>query len=387
MTTNLLDVSTAADVAGAVDRLSQTIAEVAPTIERDRELTPALLDELGRAGCHRLIVPESHGGLEADLVTAIDVWRRLATADASVAWTVMIGGVSWCDLAGLPRASFDDLFATGGDTTFAGAFNPTGMIDRRGDGYVVTGRWAFASGCRHAMWIFGNCVEPSAGPEMALRIAVFEPSDVVIEDTWTTLGLRGTGSHHFHVDDQPVAAEWTLNPMAEEPCIDTPVVHIPVPQLASLAVAGIALGIGQGAVHDIAAIAAGKVPLLSAGPLATDATFQFDLATADTGLRAANALMVETAEETWDAGVQGQPLTPELRARVRSAANWIVERAVAAVDAAQRSAGSSSVYAGSALERRFRDIHTLTQHFIVRKDATTIAGAVRAGLPLEAMIY
>jgi indole-3-acetate monooxygenase len=387
MTAGVLDVATATDVAAAVDGLAHTIADAAPTIEQDRELTPALLDELGRAGCHRLLVPESHGGLGADLATAIDVWRRLANADASVAWTVMIGGVSWCDLAGLPRSSFDELFATGCDTTFAGAFSPTGQIDRRGDGYVATGRWAFASGCRHATWIFGNCVEPSAGPEMALRIAVFEPADVVIEDTWTTLGLRGTGSHHFHVDDQPVAAEWTLNPMAEEPCIDAPVVHIPVPQLASLAVAGIALGIAQGALDDVVAIAAGKVPLLSAGPLATDPTFQFDLATVDTGLRAADALLSEVAAETWEAGVAGEPLTPDLRARVRSAANWIVDRGVAAVDAAQRSAGSSSVYAGSSIERRFRDIHTLTQHFIVRRDATTIAGAVLAGLPLEAMIF
>ena len=220
-----------------------------------------------------------------------------------------------------------------------------------------------------------------------MRIAVFEPGDVVIEDTWTTLGLRGTGSHHFHAENVPVAAEWTLNPMAEEPCIDTPLVRIPVPQLASLAIAGVAVGIAEGAVDDIEAIATGKVPLLAAGPLATDPTFQFDLATVDTGLRAADALLTETAEETWEVAVEGRPLTPELRAGVRSAANWIVDRAVAAVDAAQRAAGSASVYSGSSLERRFRDVHTLTQHFVVRKDATTIAGSVLAGRPLEVMIY
>ena len=332
-------------------------------------------------------MPESHGGLGADFATAIDVWRRLAKADASVAWTVMLGSAAWCDLAGLPRASFDALFAGDGDVTFAGVFSPSGTIEPQGDSYVVSGRWAFASGCRHATWIYGNCVEPSAGPEMAMRIAVFEPGDVVIEDTWTTLGLRGTGSHHFHAENVHVAAEWTLNPMAEEPCIDTPIVRIPVPQLASLAIAGVAVGIAEGAVDDIEAIATGKVPLLAAGPLATDPTFQFDLATLDTGLRAADALLTETAEETWEVAVEGRPFTPEFRAGVRSAANWIVDRAVAAVDAAQRAAGSASVYSGSSLERRFRDVHTLTQHFLVRKDATTIAGSVLAGRPLEAMIY
>ncbi len=64
-----------------------------------------LLDELIGAGCFRLLLPRSHGGLGADLPAAMRVIEALANADASVGWIVMIGGGSWVDLTGLPRAT------------------------------------------------------------------------------------------------------------------------------------------------------------------------------------------------------------------------------------------------------------------------------------------
>ena len=50
------------------------------------------------------------------------------------------------------------------------------------------------------------------------------------------------------------------------------------------------------------------------------------------------------------------------------------------VDTAYRFGSGTAVYADSPLQRRARDIHTLTQHFIVRPDTLTTAGAVLAGL-------
>ena len=70
-----------------------------------------LLDALAAAGCLRMLLPHSHGGVGADLPAALRLFETLAEADASVAWTVMIGGSAWIDLAGLPRATFDALFA------------------------------------------------------------------------------------------------------------------------------------------------------------------------------------------------------------------------------------------------------------------------------------
>ena len=97
----------AADVLAAVEQLAPTIAGRASEIEAARRLPADLLDELKTAGAFRLTRPASHGGLGADLPSAMRVFEALARADASVGWTVMIGGASWPDLAGLPRPTFD----------------------------------------------------------------------------------------------------------------------------------------------------------------------------------------------------------------------------------------------------------------------------------------
>jgi alkylation response protein AidB-like acyl-CoA dehydrogenase len=371
----------------ALSDLLPTIATRAAEIEAARRVPRDLLDDLLAAGCFRLLVPPSHGGTGADLLSALRVHEDLAAADASVAWIVMIGGGAWFDLVGLPRASFDAVFAAGPDTIVAGAFNPSGSVTPTEHGYRVEGRWGFASGCQHADWVYGNGIEGFADGHPMLRATLFEPSEVVIEDTWTATGLCATASHHFRVDGREVPAERTFVPLAGEPCIDAPIVRVPTPAFFALLIAGVALGIARGALADIVDLAGGKVPLLAPAPLATNPLFQHELAVADTEVAAARALLHEIAESTWDTAVEGDPFSLEARARTRAAAVWVTERATHVVDTAHRLGGGTAVYAESALQRRLRDVHALTQHFLVRPDTLTTAGALLAGQPLEVPVF
>lgn len=371
----------------AVEELAPSLADRAADIEAARRLPRDVLDDLIDAGCFQLSLPESHGGAGADVPMALAVIETLARADASTAWTVMIGSGSWIDLAALPRATFDALFTGAPDVISAGVFNPSGSITQGDDGYHVTGRWSFASGCEHATVIFGNCVEGVVDGVPQLRIAAFEPEDVVIEDTWSVSGLQGTGSHHFHVDDVVVPGERTAVPFVDEPSLDTPIVRIPPPTLYSLMVASVAIGIAQGALDDIIELAQGKVPLLSGAALATSPVFQSELAAAATELRAARGLLHDTATGLWTAALDRSPFTLERRAETRSAAVWATERATAIVDFAYRSGGGSSIYADSPLQRRLRDVHAVTQHFLVRRDTLVTAGAVFAHQDVDVMVF
>ena len=381
---------TAAAVLENVTALAPSISGRAEEIEEGRRLPPDLVEELKRAGAFRMLLPASHGGVGVELPEALRVVETLAAADGSTGWTVMIGSGAWLDLTGLPRATFDALYAGGPDIIVAGAINPSGVIEAVAGGYRVTGRWAFASGCEHADWLFGDCVEPDGagadGPPQ-LRVALFSPGEVVIEDTWHVSGLRGTGSHHFHVDGVIVAPERTHPTLEAEPCLDEPIVRIPPPSLLSCAVAGVAVGIAQGALDDIVTLATHKVPLLDATPLAENLTFQFDLATADTELRAARSLLHDTAASLWSVAVTGEQPTLQQRAHVRAAAVWATARAAAVVDAAYRAGGGSSLYMDSPLQRRLRDVHAVTQHFLVRRDAMTVAGAILAGNSIDLPLF
>ena len=386
MTTVDAGITTPRGVLDAAHRLAPSITARADEIEAGRRVPRDLLDELIAASVFRVLRPATHGGVGADLPGAMRVYEALARADASVGWTVMIGSGSWCDLASLPRTTFDELFSDA-DVITAGVFSPTGSIAVDDDGYRVTGRWSFASGCEHADWIYGNCVEAVIDGVPRLRIAVFSPDQVVIEDTWTVSGLCGTGSHHFHVDSVVVPVERTLEPMVDAPCLDAPIVRVPPPALFALAIASVAVGSAQGALDDILAVAADKVPLLDSRPLAANPTFQLELATADTELSAARALIYETAEAAWEAATGAAELTLQHRARIRAAAAWATERAADVVRAAYRAGGGGSIYAASPLQRRLRDINALTQHFLVRRDTLTTAGAILAGQDLDVMVF
>jgi alkylation response protein AidB-like acyl-CoA dehydrogenase len=379
--------ATAADVLAVVEELAPVITSRAGEIEATRRMPADLLDALKRAGCFRLLRPRSHGGLGAELPAAVRVLETLARADGSTGWATMIGAGSWIDLAHLPRATFDSLFDGRPDAIVAGAFNPTGSISSVDGGYRVDGRWAFASGCEHADWIYGNCIEGVDADGPVLRGAVFSPDDITIEDTWYVSGLRGTGSHHFRVDGLVVPAERTFPTLSEESCIADPIVRIPVVSLIALAIAPIATGIALGALDDIVELATTKQPLLAPAPLATNPLFQHDLAAADTELAAVRALCSELTEEAWATAIAGREFTMRQRARMRAAAMWTTARSAAVVETAYRFGGGSSLYTDSPLQRRLRDIQAVAQHFIVKPDTLTAAGAILAGQEADVMVF
>ncbi len=380
-------VGTPAGVLAAAESLAPSIAARAPEVEAARRLPKDLLDELVDIGCFRLLLPTSHGGTGADLPTALRLFETLARADGSVGWTVMIGGGSWIDLASLPRPSFDALFAGRSDVITAGAINPSGRITVTDDGYLVEGRWAFASGCEHATWLFGNCIEGMGDHGPLLRVAVLDPVAAVIEDTWDVVGLRGTGSHHFHIDGVVVPADCTYALLQDEPCLDEPIVRVPPPQFFGVAVASVALGMAQGALDDIKGLAPDRIPLLADSALAGSPHFHLGLAQADTDVRAARALLTEEAHGLWSIAVEGRELTLAERARSRATAVWATDRAAQVVEFAYRSGGSAALYSDCSLQRRLRDVQTLRQHFVVRGDTMQTAGSLLAGQELHAPIF
>jgi indole-3-acetate monooxygenase len=378
MITQASETNTCLDV---VRTLAPAIVAGSEEIERGRRMPPDLVAELTAAGCFRTLVPRSHGGAELDLAAEMRVIEELARADGSVGWTVMIGRSAPVFFGKLPRQTFDDLYAERPDVILAGTINPTGMATPVDGGFRVTGQWSFASGCQHCHWFVAHCIVDD-GRQPPIRMMVLPPTDVEIKDTWSVSGLCGTGSHDFVVNDAFVPAERSFA-LWDEPCLDVPLLRIPELSLASLSVGAVAVGIAHGALGEVTDLATGKLPLFSDGTLASNPLFQHQLAAADAQLRAARALLYADAEEAWATAVAGTPLTPDHRARIRATATWVTTTAASVVDMAYTAGGGSSIYSSSPLQRRLRDIHALTQHFAVKLDTFTKAGAVLAGQDVD----
>ena len=373
-------------VLDAVRALAPKITARAPEIEAARRLPADLIHDLTAAGCFRMLVPRSHGGGGLDLASAMSVVEELSRADASTAWTTMNLAGGWINLGTLPRATFDAVYAKGPDAIIGGVFAPAGTAVPVDGGYRVSGRWAFASGCQDCQWLFANCME-AHGDGPRLRTVLFSPDQIEIEDTWSVSGLCGTGSHHLRAADVFVRAERTCLPFADPPCLDEPLLRMPMPPVFAFGVASAAVGIAQGALEDILALSAGKVPLLAHSALATNPLFQNQLGEADAQLRAARGLLYADAAAAWGTAAAGAELTPEHRVRMRATTTWAATTAASVVDMAYHAGGGSSIYAGSPLQRRFRDVHAITQHFLVKLDTFTTAGAVLAGAEADLTVF
>ena len=153
--------------------------------------------------------------------------------------------------------------------------------------------------------------------------------------------------------------------------------------LATLSIGAVAVGIAHGALGEVTDLATGKVPMFSGGTLASNPLFQHQLGEADARLRAARTLLYADAETAWATAVAGTPFTPDHRARIRATATWVTSTAASVVDMAYTAGGGTSLYSSSPLQRRLRDIHALTQHFGVKLDTFTTAGAVLAGQEVD----
>jgi alkylation response protein AidB-like acyl-CoA dehydrogenase len=336
---------------------------------------------LRTAGCFRLAVPRSHGGLEVDLFEHLEVMAEVARADGSVGWTVMIGTAAPVVFGLLPRATFDAIYADGPDVIFGGVFNPTGVATPVEGGYTVSGRWAFASGCQHCDWFAAHCFVPDDRMP-PVRMMVLPRSDVEILDTWSVSGLRGTGSHDFVVDDVLVPDERTFA-MGDAASVDGALWRVPEISLSTMQFANVAIAIAQGALDDVMAIATDKVPAFDEATLASNPLFQNQIGEADAKLRAARTLLYADAGALWSKATSSSPITPEDRARIRGTTTWAIEVATSVVDTAFAAGGGSSIYDASPLQRRLRDIHALGQHFLVKSDTFTKAGAVLLGQEVD----
>jgi alkylation response protein AidB-like acyl-CoA dehydrogenase len=358
--------------------LAPAIRARAAEIESGRRLPLDLVAELKSAGFFRMLVPRSHGGLETPYPETVEAIAALASADGATGWTVMIGSESPQLLALLPRESFDGIYAAGPDVIIAGAFAPQGRATPVDGGYRVSGRWGFASGCQHADWLFGHCAVESGAQPPALRCMLARASDWTIHDTWRTAGLRGTGSQDIEVAELFVPAEHSFVLFGGVPTLSGAIFQAPLLQ-ASLHIAAVALGIGEGAHAELVEFASGKKKRLYASTsLVESPLFQYRVGHAQAELFAARALLQQRAAELWACALAGDvPFAFSLL--VLQASAWIAETSARVVDTCYTAAGGSALYESSPLQRRLRDVHTLTQHASLQETVFTNAGAALFG--------
>jgi alkylation response protein AidB-like acyl-CoA dehydrogenase len=148
--------------------------------------------------------------------------------------------------------------------------------------------------------------------------------------------------------------------------------------LYAAGVAAVAFGIARAMLSEFIALASRKAPR-NLGRLADSPVVQAEVARAEARLGSARAYLMDTLNTVYAQADDVAPIEVADRARVRLACTNAIQGAAEVVDFVYKEAGVDAIFPGSPFERRFRDMHTLSQQIQARGAHFEAVGQILLG--------
>ncbi len=376
----------------SVARIEPILRERAAEAETRRRLSDAAAAAMKGAGLYGMWIPRAYGGLEVDPITALRVLEEVARIDSAAAWNLAISIDTALFAVYLGERGASEVYG-GGDAVLASPLFPPGEAVPVEGGFRVNGRASFASGCHHCDWLLLTALiiehgtaRARANGEPEMWFVALPSGDLeIVENSWNTVGMRGTGSNDVTVRDAfvprhragPLVAPESRPSMPNG--FEGPLYRCTVwPAVAALP--SIALGVARAAIDEFVALATKKTPAYTASPLTQRSVVQSQAAQAEAKLGAARAYLYEALREVFENAVAGKLIGMQHKIKVQLAAIHAAIAAADAVDLVHAAAGSSGIREERRFERHFRDVHVLTQHAYYSASRYESVGKLMFGL-------
>lgn len=352
-----------------VEPLVEIVRENVNDIERERRLPDKLVAALHSQSMYRMLLPKSVGGSQVDMRTFTNTVEELAKLDASTAWCVC--QTSGCSMAAANLTTDVATEIFGPDDAVLAWGPGKGEAHRVPGGYEVTGSWQFASGSSQATWLGclsglyedGKPVLDEAGVPKK-RIMLVPKANLKMKDIWFVHGLKGTSSNAYSAEKVFVPDGYSIVQDNPDERIDNSTLYFLTSRnVYAWGFAGIALGIARAMLDEFVGVARSKVQNGQKSPLAESAVVQAQVARSEANLRAARLLLYSSIDDIME-GLGEETigsLTNEQRVNIRLASSHVIHVCSKIAQSTFHAAGSAAIFTGSTLERRLRDITTLTQ--------------------------
>ncbi len=371
--------------------LVKLLSDAAPRIEAARELPPDVLDAMHAAQMFRLTVPRSLGGAELSPSVYVQAVELIASADASAAWCMNQQSGCAMSAAYLSEQAAQEIFGGPRDALAWGQTPGAKAVCAEG-GWRLTVHGSFASGNRHCTWLgahvptFNADGSPRRDPDgkPTERTMLFPRVKAKIIDTWAVMGLCGTGSDDYEVSDLFIPDEHTLGrDRIEERREEGLLYRFSTLTIYASGFAMVALGIARTVLDEFVKLAKQKTQALAPQPMRESAAIQSLIGTADATLRSARAWLIQVLQEA-EAGVRLRgELTLDERVAIRQAATFAINQARRITGAVYHEAGSTAIFDKFTIERRFRDINTVSQQLQGRSTHLETVGQHILGMPIS----
>ena len=344
-----------------------TIRNEAALAEKQGSLTAAQLELIYKLGWFKLFVPEENSGTKTSLPDALHLEEALSWADGSFGWTVTL-----CAGAGWFGGFFDFDLAkevfNAREVCLGGSGAPSGTAVRTENGYIITGRWKYATGAEHLTHFTANCTikesEETENAEPLVLPFIFERAEVTIVNDWNTIGLVATSSQSFEVKNLFVPYSRCFQIAADARKVSQPIYEYPFLQFAEVTLAANISGM---AVHfldcckDIFAKRfEGKKLKEPQQKLLTER-----LLNAENNLAGARSDFYQVVEKSWQAVVEGDFITEQYLQEISLKSRNLASASHRLVDTLYPLCGLVAANPASEINRVWRDIHTASQHSLL----------------------
>ena len=364
----------AMDWTAKAQEIADKIAAYCERHDADDSFVEEGFAELAEAGFFAALVPAELGGGDASVAEICDALRILGATCGSTALAaamhshiVAVAAWRWKNQGAptdglLKRVAAEKLklVSSGGSDWLKSA----GTMEKVEGGYRLTARKAFASGSPTGDILNTSAVydDPEAGPTVLHFGAPLKGEGIRIEETWRTLGMRGTGSNDVVFEGAfiPDAAIAGKRPQGEWHML----FHV-ISMIAFALIYAPYLGIAEGARNRALALASKRAPDPILAQIAGE--MENHLLTA----QLAHRRMIEIAQT-------GEP-GPATTSKAMQCRTLVGENAIACVGKAMELAGGMSFYRKAGLERAFRDIQAARFHPLQAKPQRDLAGRVALG--------
>lgn len=190
----------AEQTASLVERVHQigpVLREHAIAADRNRLLPRESVEALESADVWRISALKRYGGHEGGASMLLEVARAVGYYDPAAAWCLVISNGSVMLANRFGDDLLDEVFADGPIKAASIFAQPQGTATPHGDGWQITGRWPFASNSSNSDWALGILFikDNESAPSQQVGFVLMRRDEFEIQDTWFTIGMRGSGSN------------------------------------------------------------------------------------------------------------------------------------------------------------------------------------------------
>ena len=333
------------------------IQSTAAQAEKDRKLSPQVIDVLYSNKILKLFITKELGGREEPLPQALKVFEDCAFVDGTIGWLAAIGSGGNYFAGYYSKEVASQLFSAP-NAVLAGSGYPGTATPTEG-GYIINGSWKYCSGAGFATFYTATAADDSG----VIKAFTFMPQQVAVVQDWDAFGLKATESHTITVNNAFVPHHLVFD-LAKPPISFShyPACSFDFLLFARFSFAAVVLGLSKAFLQ-----AAKQQRGYYSGDAARAHFITQAIETEETTLATLEQQFYQAAQQTWDTHCQNKVVPP---ADIYKAA----DSALALSQNASRLAGNLFPHLGMAvamesntLNRIYRNLLTANQHILLRK--------------------